>query len=64
MSANASDRKDAGTPRRGSSAKTGKVMTPSERRVQVAAARLRVTLDQRLGRQTPAETKELAKEDY
>jgi hypothetical protein len=28
----------------------------------VAAARLRVTLDQRLGRETPARTKALAKE--
>lgn len=42
---------------------SGKSMTPAEHRVQVAAARLRVTLDERLGRPTPAETKALAKED-
>ena len=42
---------------------TGRAMTPSEHRVPVAAARLRVTLDERLGRPTPAETKALAKED-
>lgn len=33
-----------------------------ERRVQVAAARLRVTLDERLNRHTPPEVKALAKE--
>lgn len=33
-----------------------------ERRVQVAAARLRVTLDERLKRTTPPEVKALAKE--
>lgn len=36
--------------------------TSSQHRVQVAAARLRVTLDERLGRATPAKTKALAKE--
>lgn len=36
--------------------------TASQRRVQVAAARLRVTLDERLGRATPAKTRALAKE--
>lgn len=36
--------------------------TPSERRVQVAAARLRVTLDRRLGRTTPPDTEALARE--
>lgn len=35
----------------------------SQHRVQVAAARLRVTLDERLGRPTPARTKGLAKEE-
>ena len=35
----------------------------SQHRVQVAAARLRVTLDERLGRPTPARTKDLAKEE-
>ena len=42
--------------------RTSTVPTASQRRVQVAAARLRVTLDERLGRPTPAETKALAKE--
>ncbi|RNL52093.1 hypothetical protein D7003_14110 [Arthrobacter oryzae] len=32
----------------------------AERRVQIAAARLRVALDGRLGRETPATTKALA----
>jgi hypothetical protein len=36
--------------------------TTPRHRVQVAAARLRVTLDERLGRATPAKTKSLAKE--
>lgn len=36
----------------------------AEHRVQVAAARLRVVLDERLGRSTPASTKELAKESF
>ncbi|MHC6230737.1 hypothetical protein ACX5I6_14065 [Arthrobacter sp. MMS24-T111] len=39
-----------------------KKATPAGHRVQVAAARLRVTLDERLGRETPAKTKALAKE--
>jgi hypothetical protein len=38
--------------------------TASQHRVQVAAARLRVTLDRRLGRRTPDQTKARAKEDY
>ena len=38
--------------------------TASQHRVQVAAARLRVTLDRRLGRPTPDQTKALAKEDH
>ena len=37
-------------------------MAPQERRVQVVSARLRVTLDGRLGRVTPDEVKALAKE--
>jgi hypothetical protein len=37
--------------------------TASRHRVQVAAARLRVTLDERLGRPTPDQTKALAKEE-
>lgn len=42
--------------------KTSTAPTASQRRVQVAAARLRVTLDERLGRPTPDKTKALAKE--
>jgi hypothetical protein len=38
-------------------------MTAAEHRTQIATTRLRVTLDQRLGRATPDETKALAKED-
>ncbi len=69
MSTSASERKGAGTPRHhstktGATGRAGKGLTPSEHRVQVAAARLRVTLDERLGRQTPPETKKLAQEDY
>lgn len=41
-----------------------KDMALPERRVQVAAARLRVTLDDRLGRVTPEEVKALAKEPF
>ncbi|MFE4227564.1 hypothetical protein ACFRJ8_06740 [Arthrobacter sp. NPDC056886] len=37
--------------------------TASQQRVQVAAARLRVTLDRRLGRPTPDQTKARAKEE-
>ena len=48
--------------RAGTRANIPKKATPAEHRVQVAAARLRVTLDQRLGRETPAKTKALAKE--
>lgn len=39
-------------------------MTPPERRVQVAAARLRVTLDDRLGRLAPDDVKAVAKEPF
>lgn len=38
--------------------------TAAERRVQVAAAKLRVALDARLGRKTPPATVALAKEDF
>lgn len=38
--------------------------TPEDRRVQVTAAKLRVALDEHLGRQTPPQTKALAKEDF
>ena len=61
MSAASSEHRFVHTPR--SAAKPApKKATPAEHRVQVAAARLRVTLDQRLGRETPARTKALAKE--
>lgn len=36
----------------------------ADRRVQVAAAKLRVALDERLGRDTPPETVALAKEGF
>lgn len=36
----------------------------ADRRVQVAAAKLRAALDERLGRPTPTETKALAEEDF
>lgn len=36
----------------------------ADHRVQVAAAKLRVALDERLGRPTPPKTKALAKEDF
>lgn len=38
--------------------------TAADHRVQVAAARLRVALDERLGRPTPQKTKALAKENF
>lgn len=38
--------------------------SPADHRVQVAAARLRVTLDRRLGRDTPSKTAALAREDF
>jgi hypothetical protein len=43
--------------------KAGKATTPAEHRVQVAAAKLRVVLDERLGRPTPPEAKALSEED-
>ncbi|MCQ6272188.1 hypothetical protein M8J71_17125 [Pseudarthrobacter sp. R1] len=63
MSAASSEHRFVPTPRSSSPAKPAQKKTsPAEHRVQVAAARLRVTLDQRLGRETPAKTKALAKE--
>lgn len=38
--------------------------TSEDHRVQVAAAKLRVALDERLGRPTPPKTKALAKENF
>ncbi|KRE53037.1 hypothetical protein ASG92_05595 [Arthrobacter sp. Soil736] len=61
MSASTSEHKYVHTPRSASPA-TSKKDPQAEHRVQVAAARLRVTLDERLGRETPAKTKALAKE--
>lgn len=46
------------------SKKTGKPETPAEHRVQVAAAKLRVTLDTRLNRPTPPDVTKLARESY
>ena len=61
MSTHTSEPKATRTTRR-ITVKTSSAPTASQRRVQVAAARLRVTLDERLGRPTPAKTKALAKE--
>lgn len=61
MSAGTPEHKHVQTPRNATSTPAKKV-TPAERRVQVAAARLRVTLDERLGRVTPSQTQALAKE--
>lgn len=61
MSTHTSEPKAARTTRR-ITVKTSAAPTASQRRVQVAAARLRVTLDERLGRPTPDTTKALAKE--
>jgi hypothetical protein len=44
-------------------ARASRPATASQHRVQVAAARLRVTLDRRLGRPTPDQTRALAKEE-
>lgn len=62
MSAASSEHRFVHTPRTTTAKPEAKKATPAEHRVQVAAARLRVTLDQRLGRETPARTKALAKE--
>jgi hypothetical protein len=61
VSAGTSEHRFVHTPR-SSPAQPAKKATPAEHRVQVAAAKLRVTLDERLGRETPAKTKALAKE--
>jgi sarcosine oxidase gamma subunit len=61
MSTSAARKKIA--PARQASTAARKKMTPAERRVQVAAARLRVTLDERLGRKTPERTRALAQEE-
>lgn len=61
MSTHTSEPKAARITRR-ITVKISSAPTASQRRVQVAAARLRVTLDERLGRPTPAKTKALAKE--
>jgi hypothetical protein len=62
MSAASSEHRFVHTPRNAPAKPVKKNATPAEHRVQVAAARLRVTLDERLGRETPAKTKALAKE--
>ena len=63
MSAASSEHRFVHTPRSGTPSKPAqRKSTQAEHRVQVAAARLRVTLDERLGRETPAKTKALAKE--
>lgn len=62
MSAASSEHRFVHTPRNAAPKPAPKKTTPAEHRVQVAAARLRVTLDERLGRETPARTKALAKE--
>ncbi|HEY3573441.1 MAG TPA: hypothetical protein VGK98_06405 [Arthrobacter sp.] len=61
MSASAPEQRNVHAPHR-VSAQESKKTAAADHRVQVAAARLRVTLDQRLGRETPAKTKALAKE--
>ncbi|SDL38968.1 hypothetical protein SAMN04487916_108154 [Arthrobacter sp. ov407] len=61
MSTSTSEHKNDHAPRR-VSVKVSST-TASQHRVQVAAARLRVTLDERLGRPTPAQTKALAREE-
>ncbi len=62
MSATSPEHRFVHTPRNAAAKTSKKTGTAAEHRVQVAAARLRVTLDQRLGRETPAKTKALAKE--
>lgn len=65
MSAASSEHGFVHTPRNGTPSKPAQPKTtPAEHRVQVAAARLRVTLDERLGRETPAKTRALAKEPF
>lgn len=62
MSATSPEHRYVHAPRSSAAKPVQKKATPAEHRVQVAAARLRVTLDERLGRETPAKTKALAKE--
>ena len=62
MSAASPEHRFVHPPRNTSAKPAPKKATPAEHRVQVAAARLRGTLDERLGRETPAKTKALAKE--
>ena len=68
MSASTPERKKARPPRPVSStagnSSTAAKPAASEHRVQVAAAKLRVALDERLGRPTPPKTKALAKENF
>lgn len=61
VSAGSPEHRDVQPPRNAASAPDRNV-TPAEHRVQVAAARLRVTLDERLGRITPPQTTALAEE--
>jgi hypothetical protein len=63
MSAGTPEQKKVHAARPASSA-AGKPATASGHRVQVAAAKLRVALDERLGRPTPPQTKALAKESF
>lgn len=62
MSTHTSEPKVGAQTHRRITVTTSSAPSPSQHRVQVAAARLRVTLDERLGRTTPAKTKALAKE--
>ncbi|MHA7288497.1 hypothetical protein ACX80V_02450 [Arthrobacter sp. MDT3-24] len=61
VGAGASEHRNVQPPRNAAST-PAKKDAPAEHRLQVAAARLRVTLDERLGRLTPPQTKALAKE--
>ncbi|WP_258060868.1 hypothetical protein [Arthrobacter sp. 4R501] len=61
VSAGSPEHRDAHARANAASAPDRKV-TPAKHRVQVAAARLRVTLDERLGRITPPQTTALAEE--
>jgi len=60
MSTSTPEQKKAQTGRHTSTKK----VAPADHRVQVAAAKLRVALDERLGRPTPPKTKALAKENF
>lgn len=62
MSTSTSQPRKSSAPRH-VEAKGAELTSPKEHRVQVAAARLRVTLDGRLNRTTPPEVKALAKEE-